>query len=283
MTAHAARFGGEGGAEWGGAAAQDSSLEGRRWPEICAALAHCRGALLRRVARRSIRRTPPRATAAELPSARNGAQRQMGTQKAGCSSCVGAGGRRRRSWFRQEIIGRMTRRVRTRVGAVPQVRAAHRLVALLHQPPREHGRRVFLKVLIQQCADLLSQICGVRKPCKFIALQRVLGGGEKKFPGWLGGVQGHGVGPPGENCTTNSNVRVMKVKVYEGSTSCGNLWKTAPLPGRPDGGDLSRLCACSACDGDYEDPERTATHRAPAEVGDADDGPGEVDSPVREE
>jgi hypothetical protein len=43
------------------------------------------------------------------------------------------------------------------------------------------------------------------------------------------------------------------------------------------------LRACSACSGDYEDPERTAWEDAADEEADEDDSPGNVLTPVARE
>jgi hypothetical protein len=91
--------------------------------------------------------------------------------------------------------------------------------------------------------------------------------------------------PPGANWNAYSNTKVIGVKIYDTVRTCGKLWKTLAdglVASRPrpalataatGSGDLrqgltpegpSRLTvkvshsACSACDGDYEDPERTA-------------------------
>ena len=66
-----------------------------------------------------------------------------------------------------------------------------RPLPLFHQPPREHGRGVFLHPLIEKRADLLAKICGVAEPRKFIALQRIARGREKKLPRRLGPEVGH--------------------------------------------------------------------------------------------
>src|SRR5439155_26420436 len=99
------------------------------------------------------------------------------------------------------------------------------LVPLLHQAARQHGRRILFEVLVQQGADLLSQVCGVREPRQFVALQRVFGSREQEFPGWLGRVQGQG-GPPVDNWRVQDNSKVIHVKVYDDVMTCGKVWKT---------------------------------------------------------
>ena len=62
---------------------------------------------------------------------------------------------------------------------------------LLHQPARKHGRGVFLHPLIEKCADLFAEICGMAESREFIALQRIARGREQELPRGLGPVVGH--------------------------------------------------------------------------------------------
>jgi hypothetical protein len=50
----------------------------------------------------------------------------------------------------------------------------------------------------------------------------------------------------------------MQVKIYDSVRGCGKVWKTLAPSGETALAGTDRLQACSACDGDYEDPERTA-------------------------
>jgi hypothetical protein len=52
------------------------------------------------------------------------------------------------------------------------------------------------------------------------------------------------------------NTIVRMFNSYNGANSCGNLWKTRAADGAY--GPLVAMRACSACAGDYEDPDRTA-------------------------
>src|SRR5262249_12124923 len=164
----------------------------------------------------------------------------------------------RRSRLHKKIIGRSQAAVRTRFGfAAQHFSAAERFVALLHQPAREHGRRVFFHPLIQERADLLSQVGGVRKPRQFVALQRVFGSGQQELPWRLGRVQGHG-GPPDHSWRANDNAKVLPVKYYANVPNCGKVWKTRFFVIGSSLGREAGFGLCSACEGDYEDPERTA-------------------------
>jgi len=71
---------------------------------------------------------------------------------------------------------------------VSRYRFARGSFALLHEPARQHGAGVFLEPLIEKGANLLAKIGGVAQARKFIALERVARGREKKLPRrlWLG-------------------------------------------------------------------------------------------------
>ena len=58
--------------------------------------------------------------------------------------------------------------------------------ALLHQPAREHRTRIFLKPLVQQRANFLSQICSMAQPRELVALQRTTRSRKQKLPRGLG-------------------------------------------------------------------------------------------------
>lgn len=211
----------------------------------------------RRGMARARRRTAPRVKGTARYRVPAYARRAIFREKAGWRSCAAAQWGRRGRRFREKVIGR-TAAVRTWFGGdVQGVGAAHGLSALLHQPACQHGRRIFLQVLIQKGADLLSQVGGVRKPREFVGLQRVFGRREKELPGRLGWVQGQG-GPPVDNRRVNDNATVIHVKIYDGVRGCGKVWKT--LAGAGAFGRRPGVApgACSACEGDYEDPERTA-------------------------
>src|SRR5262249_52765673 len=221
--------------------------------------------------------TPRRPSADERRFERKGVARRTFAQKARLRSCAAALMQWRKGRLRQEIIGRIRAAARTRFsGDVRSVRAADRLGALLHEPTRQHGRRVFLQILIQKSADLLSEVRGVRKPRELVALQSVFRSGEKEFPRRLGWVQGQGE-PPGYFWSFNDNATVLYVRYYEDVPSCGKVWKTPRLLEGRGGSLRAGLELCSACEGDYEDPERTAwgesegERRAREEEGQSDD------------
>lgn len=158
------------------------------------------------------------------------------------------------------------------------------LLVLLHQPARQHRRGVLLQPRIQQLTDLLSEIGGMTQPRKLVALQRGARCREQELPRRLGPVfqgalQGKRAG--------NSIAIITMVNSTNIRTYCGNVCKILPpveaappstfapcgltfLPFSrrfrvPEFMFLAFLQACSACSGDYEDPERTAEAEADSE------------------
>jgi hypothetical protein len=101
--------------------------------------------------------------------------------------------------------------------------AGRRMFALLHQPARQHHRRVFLEPGIQQLRDLLAQIGCVAEPRKLVALQGIAGRREKELPGRLGFVvQGDLQGKRGHRNRIITIVNNAQVRKY-----CGKLCKSS--------------------------------------------------------
>jgi len=103
-------------------------------------------------------------------------------QQTGSNSSTTARVRRGRRARSEKIIGRRADCIRTRISSMRHIVSTRCTVALLHQSARQHGRRVFFKLLIQQRADLLSQICSMGQPGEFIALQRIFRSGKQELP-----------------------------------------------------------------------------------------------------
>ena len=212
-----------------------------------------------RVARRwrgtdaAIVRTPPRTAALTQPIARESAalrKRIRGTVPDSRRPAIWQPGS---SQIRKKIIGHASGAIRTPLRPVISLRSAHRFVALLHEPARQHRRSVFLHPLVEQRADFLAEIGAVREAREFVALQRVFRRREKEFPRGLGRSVGQGA-PPGPRWSAHRNAAVILVKISCRVNACGKVWKT-PRASRCAATAAPR--ACSACDGDYEDPERT--------------------------
>lgn len=163
---------------------------------------------------------------------------------------------------------------------------SRRVFALINQPTG-HGRGgIFFEPLVHQRADLLAKVGGVAEAREFIALQAVTRSSQQKLPGGLGAVAGHKGLLRGQGGQYRDSITVVhRVKNYWGVLACGKLWKTrsasrdaelteidektqrTPRTDKVrDGvqvraerlGGLALHAACSACAGDYEDPERSA-------------------------
>ena len=163
---------------------------------------------------------------------------------------------------------------------------SRRVFALVNQPTG-HGRgRIFFEPLVHQRADLFAKVGGMAEAREFITLQAVTRSGQQELPGGLGAVAGHEglLWGQGGQCGDSITV-VYRVKNYWRVLSCGKLWKTrgasrdaelteidektqrssTAKTGRGGVdvhtnqlGELTLHAACSACTGDYENPERSA-------------------------
>ena len=167
------------------------------------------------------------------------------------------GSARRNDAIPQKVIGRTTPLVFGRCGRGSSHFAEDGAFALIHQPARQHGRGIFLEVLIQEGSQFLAQIRRMSEAGKFIALQGIARSGEQEFPGRLGviGVQENLPGKvlwkrPANSTTTtyivSSNPKVTSL--WKSVQTVENIWR-----------------ACSGCAGDYEDPDSTAWEPDPEE------------------
>lgn len=102
--------------------------------------------------------------------------------------------------IRKKVIGHGMRRVAARFALGKHFRNAQRAFTLLQKQPREGCVGVVVHPLIDQRANFLAEIGGMREPRQFKALQRILRSREKKLPRGLGRTNGHG-GPPLRNMT----------------------------------------------------------------------------------
>ena len=125
-----------------------------------------------------------------------------------CRSRTGAKFSRRARLIRKKIIGRSVSRfaapiagmsafvgsIRRACGRCPAIRLLESsgMLALPHQPARQHGRGIFFEPGIQQLRDLFAEIRGMAEPRKFVALQRIARSREQELPGRLGFVRGQG-------------------------------------------------------------------------------------------
>ena len=150
---------------------------------------------------------PPRGIARSAIRDGGGGEASLKNSKISCTSCGTSDFNRWRRSIRKNIIGHRMRhgtwpanRHGTGRGmsargkqsiAGSAFRIAGRPFALLDQPAREHGASVFFHPLIEQSANLLAEIGGMREARKLVALKRIARSREKKFPRRLGWGTGH--------------------------------------------------------------------------------------------
>lgn len=152
------------------------------------------GRLASRVVRQlgaMVHRTPRRGLGAFTLPAENGLNTGLAAHFLGCGLRTTAKfGPRPRS-IREKIIGRSMCGLASCVERRPLVFGRRALAglasrggvrALLHQPARQHGRRVFFEPAVQQLSDLLAQVGRVAQTGEFVTLQRVAGCRQQEFP-----------------------------------------------------------------------------------------------------
>ena len=170
---------------------------------------------------------------------------------------------------------------------VSRHRLTRRAFGLLHQHARKHGTRILLEPLVKQRINFFAEIGGVAQSRELVTLERIARCREKELPGRFGSRTGHVGLLKRDACKVNRQlINVDSTAMLLTVDTCGNLPRATPSflkgPGRrPRTGEIESgadvvaavMLACSACAGDYEDPDRTAW--TPGEGDDADD----VDAP----
>ena len=188
--------------------------------------------------------------------------------------------------IRKKIIGHcMSVPLRERFAGGSVFQRLPRALPLLHQPARQHGGGVFLHPKIEKSANLLAEIGGMAETREFIALERISRRREQKLPRGLGLVVVHwglreSDGSKINIALTAVNITTVPVTVER----CGKVWHSAGrtadhrreqsevyTKNKARGTNVMR--ACSACAGDYEDPDRTAWTPDDAEDVERDDAP----------
>ena len=164
------------------------------------------GRLASRVLRRlgaMVDRTPRRGLGESALPAGSGRKTAFSGHFLHCRSRAGAKSGLRARSIREKIIGHGVCGIAPRIAGRRGFMVAHRsrrafallargrMLALLHQPARQHSRGTFFQPAIQQLRDLFAEIGRVAKPRKLIALQGIAGSGEKKLPGRLGFTSAH--------------------------------------------------------------------------------------------
>lgn len=116
-------------------------------------------------------------------------------QKMAVTSGWAAVGRGRSRAIRKNVIGHASPIPREQIREGRSIVGVRSALALVHEQAREHGLGIFLDPLLEERRNFLAEISGMAQAGEFKALERVAGSGEKKLPGELGFMNGHG-GPP---------------------------------------------------------------------------------------
>jgi len=176
----------------------------------------------------------------------------------------------RGSSIRKKIIGHRMRDGVAGFASGKQVRLTRGAFAFLQKETRKSCVRVVVHPLIKQGRNFLADIGGMGKTRQFKALQRILGSREKELPRGLGRTSGHMTSVTGTGKyyrignTCQGYLEVMALwKSVENFVALGMdraVHRKLLEPGiRRNSGDVVQpVRACSACPGDYEDPDRTA-------------------------
>jgi hypothetical protein len=124
------------------------------------------------------------------------------------------------------------------------------MLALIDQVAREQRGGVFLEPLIEQSRNLFAEIGGMPESGKLVGLKRVARSGKQKLPGSLGVEFRHkNLRGPGQREYESDIDRI--VLYCQIGLVMQALWKTVKKQ-------ENAMDCCSACAGDYEDPERSA-------------------------
>jgi len=193
------------------------------------------GGLASRVVRQlgaMVHRTPRRGLGESALPAESGLQIGWPALVLGCGSRTTAKfGPRARS-IHEKIIGRSmcalascVERRRSLVfgcGALAGLASRRGVLALLHQPARQHGRGVFFEPGIQQLSDLLAEIGRVAQAREFVTLQRIARRRQQEFPRRFGFViQG---ALPGKRLHSKCVVNIVNSAHVGGD--CGKVCKS---------------------------------------------------------
>jgi hypothetical protein len=141
---------------------------------------------------------------------------------------------------------------------------------VLHQPARQHGRGTFFNPQVEQRANFLAEIGGMIEPREFKTLQRIVRSGEKKLPRGLSFATVHaGLLVAEARMLTPRYSWSMVPMVQQSVEKCEKRReRDCAAAGRSalhrevylmnGAAATGKMHACSACSGDYEDPDRTA-------------------------
>jgi hypothetical protein len=161
----------------------------------CDALRSCARESTLHVVPRASRDTPVKDRANRNVSVETSPGNPIEPAKTSTLSRRAASYRRRDRWIRENIIGHgmpAARRIAgLRFARRRRVLNSQRVLALLHEPSREHGGGVFFQPGIEQLANFFSEVGSVTEPRKFVALERIFRSRQKELPWRLRLLDGH--------------------------------------------------------------------------------------------
>lgn len=201
--------------------------------------------------------TPPLMLPVIPAAAKNKLQIHEISRRADETSAWSTGSARWNDTIPKKVIRRTTPLAFVGCGRGSSLFSEDSAFALIHQPACQHGRGVFLEVLIQERSQFLAQIRRMSEAGKFIALQCVAGSGEQEFPGRLGVIGVH-ENLPVQVLWKRQEYGTTRTYIVTSNPRVTNLWKSVRSV-------ENALRACSGCAGDYEDPDRSAWEPDPEE------------------
>src|SRR5208337_2849105 len=169
--------------------------------------------------------TPPLVPPMIPAPAKNKPKRHETVRRADETPGSPTGSARRNDTIPQKVIRRTTPLVFGRCGRGSSQFTEDGAFALIHQPARQHGRGIFLEVLIQERSQFLAQIRRMSEAGKFIALQGIAGSGEKEFPGRLGVVGVH-ENLPGQVLWKRRGNSTTRTYIVTSNPRDNSLWKS---------------------------------------------------------
>jgi len=168
------------------------------WAQECSPVLCCSAARAPGVLGVAARGTPRRGLGDSGLLAVSGPQTRLPARVLGCDSRATTKFAWRARSIREKIIGHSMRGLASCFGGSRSLVIGRRLLAcrvsrggvlaLLHQPARQHGRGVFFEPGIEQLRDLLAEIRRVAQTGELVTLQRVAGCRQQEFPRRLGFV-----------------------------------------------------------------------------------------------
>ncbi len=205
---------------------------GGNWAQECSPVLCCLAARAPGVLDVAARGTPRRRLGDSRLLAVSGPQTRLPACVLGCGSRATAKfGWRARS-IREKIIGHSMRGLASCFAGSRSLVVGRRLLArrvsrggmlaLLHQPARQHGGGVFLQPGIQQLSDLFAEIGRVTQAGKLITLQGIARGRQQELPRRLSFViQGDLQGKRLYSKRLVSTINSTYVRTY-----CGKVYKS---------------------------------------------------------